>query len=187
VKCGAPVPIPFAKVVVVNSLHRSLVVLTLTLTALAPSATLADTTVVAVAAPQQQAPLDRYFGRLNMSPIGVANAIRHVAERANAKQVDAASAIAGLAYVEDAVKDWEAQYPSDNWLPRTLMSIKHVYRSIDDPSARAAEARIAAWITTRYPASDEAHVCVAEFDARDAIVDAAIADRTDPTPSVLKP
>jgi hypothetical protein len=67
------------------------------------------------------------------------------------------------------------------------MSIKHVYRSIDDPAARAAEARIAAWITTRYPSSDEARVCVTESDARDAIVDAALAARNDPTPSVLKP
>jgi hypothetical protein len=168
-------------------LQRSLVFISLAIVAFAPVAARADTTVVAVAATQQQAPLDRYFGRLNMSPIGVANAIRHVAERSNAKQVDAATAIAGLAYVEDAVKDWESQFPSDNWLPRTLMSIKHVYRSIDDPAARAAEARIAAWITTRYPGSDEARVCVTESEARDAIVDAAFAERADPTPSVLKP
>jgi len=171
----------------VNSLQRSLVFISLAIVAFAPVASRADTTVVAVAATQQQAPLDRYFGRLNMSPIGVANAIRHVAERSNAKQVDAATAIAGLTYVEDAVKDWESQFPSDNWLPRTLMSIKHVYRSIDDPAARAAEARIAAWITTRYPSSDEARVCVTESDARDGIVDAALAARNDPTPSVLKP
>jgi hypothetical protein len=174
----------------VNTLQRSLVFLSLSLAALAPGASFADTTVAVANAQQssaQQAPLDRYFGRLAMSPIGIANAIRHVAERSNARQVDATTAVAGLAYVEDAVKDWESQFPGDNWLPRTLMSIKHVYRSIDDPAARTAEARIVAWITARYPASDEARACIAESDARDAIVDAAFADRIDPTPRVLKP
>ena len=122
-----------------------------------------------------------------MSPLGVANAIRHVTERSDANEVDAATAIAGLTYVEDSVKDWESQFPGDSWLPRTLMSIKRVYRKFDDPSARANEARIAAWLTLRYPDSDEAHACVAEADARDAAIDAAYADRTDPTPSVLRP
>ncbi len=169
-----------------NSFQRSLVLVSLAIIALAPTASRADTTIATVGA-SQQAPLDHYFGKLAMSPIGVANAIRHVAERSNARQVDAATAIAGLAYVEDAVKDWETQFPGDSWLPRTIMSIKHVYHSIDDPAARANEARVAAWLTTRYPTSDEARACMLESDAREATGDAAFAERTDPTPSVLKP
>ncbi len=169
-----------------NRFLRSLVFVPIALVAIAPSASLADTTV-AIVSRTQQAPLDRYFGKLNMSPIGVSNAIRHVAERADARQVDAATAIAGLAFVEDSVKDWESQFPGDTWLPRTLMAIKRVYHTFDDPSARTNEARIATWLTLRYPDSDEAHACLAETDQRDGVIDAAFADRTDPMPDVLKP
>ncbi len=153
---------------------------------MAPRVCRADTTI-AIVSHTRQAPLDRYFGKLAMSPIGVGNAIRNVADRADAKLVDAPTAIAGLALVEDSVKDWESQFPADTWLPHMLMSIKRVYHKYDDSNARESEARISAWITSRYPESDEARTCLAEADARDAIADSAFADHTDPMPGVLKP
>ena len=87
--------------------------------ATAPLAAGAETTRVAFAPRAPQAPMDRYFGKLAMSPLGVENAIALASVRAGAYNATATTVTRSLVFVEDSVKDWESKFPKDRWLPPT--------------------------------------------------------------------
>jgi hypothetical protein len=134
-----------------------------------------------------QAPLDRYFGKLAMSPLGIVNAVRLVSWRGDSHLVESAQAVEGLAAVEDSVRDWETQFPADSWLPRVVLSLERAYHRFTSAEARAADDRVAVWLWTKYPNSAEAHGLLAERGMPDGATDAAYAARVDVMPAVLKP
>jgi hypothetical protein len=66
-----------------------------------------------------KAPADEYFGRLKMSILGVRYVINVVDYRAeNATDDDARDLCHKLMLTEDALRDWQAKYPDDAWIPR---------------------------------------------------------------------
>jgi hypothetical protein len=96
------------------------------------------------------APADEYFGNLQLSVLGIRNELRDLqAEIQTAPQrSDVVLLTAGL--VEDAVTDWEAHYPADPWLPKTLYALEQVYLKIRSPAGHQAAMRVVSRLTSRY-------------------------------------
>lgn len=143
---------------------RTLLACTLVVFSIAPRPSLAVTTAYAHVHSQgtAQAPMDRYFGRLAMSPLGVINAIALASQRADARCLDTKHLTKSLAFVEDSVRDWEMKFPKDPWLPKTWLSIKHVYRKCADARCRKNEKRLGTWLLLHYPQSNEARDVIRE-------------------------
>ena len=64
------------------------------------------------------APADEYFGRMKMSVLGIRNALDGIERRAAGGDRNYAAMGGQLAWVDDAMRDWESKYPRDTWLPR---------------------------------------------------------------------
>jgi hypothetical protein len=64
------------------------------------------------------APADEYFGQLKMSVLGIRNELNALERRATSGDRNVAAMSGKLAFVDDALRDWRAHYPRDNWLPR---------------------------------------------------------------------
>ena len=103
------------------------------------------------------APADEYFGPLKMSVLGIRNALRSEAGRlASPAPPEAAAAYAHANLVERSVQDWEAKYPADRWLPRTIFVLQRLYVQIPHAESRRRAHEVATWLITRYPSSPEA-------------------------------
>ncbi|HEY4439723.1 MAG TPA: hypothetical protein VGN14_04675 [Candidatus Elarobacter sp.] len=72
------------------------------------------------------APADEYFGRMKMSVLGIRNALNGIERRAAEGDRNYAAMGGQLAWVDDAIRDWEAKYPHDTWLPRFHRARAHV-------------------------------------------------------------
>src|SRR3974390_12230 len=80
------------------------------------------TILLALAAPaaaadlSQLAPADEYFGRFQLSVLGIANTIRDAAAKLDGG-ADPAAVIEGpLEVANDAIADWAARFPHDPWI-----------------------------------------------------------------------
>jgi hypothetical protein len=103
------------------------------------------------------APADEYFGPLKMSVLGIRNTLRdEAAKLASQNPPEPAAAYAHANLVERSVTDWEAKYPADHWLPRTILSLQHLYAQIPEEASRRHAADVAGWLISRYPRSNEA-------------------------------
>ncbi|MEA2688918.1 MAG: hypothetical protein QOD51_1525, partial [Candidatus Eremiobacteraeota bacterium] len=56
--------------------------------------------------------------QLKMSVLGIRNELNTLERRASSGDRDVAAMSGKLAFVDDAMRDWRAHYPRDNWLPR---------------------------------------------------------------------
>lgn len=102
------------------------------------------------------APADEYFGRYNMSVLGIANSIRDAGKRAD-EGSNATSMLNGpLAFAADAVRAWEAKYPSDPWIPRDLLALESVYVRIHTDASLTLAVRTQKWLASDYPRSEAA-------------------------------
>ena len=144
---------------------RFLAIAAVLLFGIEPIAAHAEIRSYAFASKTAQAPMDEYFGKLAMSPLGVENAIATASARAGAYNANAKSVRRSLVFVEDSVRDWEAKFPRDRWLPKELLSIKHVYHKCADRACRKYEKRLATWLLLRYPQSKEARIVLGEAAA----------------------
>jgi hypothetical protein len=102
--------------------------------------------LLALAAPaaaqdlSQLAPADEYFGRFQLSVLGIANVIRDAEAKLDAGG-DAADVIEGpLAFASDALADWEARYPRDPWIVKDKLALDHAYRKARGETPVAAVA-----------------------------------------------
>jgi len=77
------------------------------------------------------APADRYFGRLKMSILGVRNALRDLAARADDHPEDAEHVFDKAVLVEDALHDWQAQFPRDPWIPKYAYTLAQLYGKLE--------------------------------------------------------
>jgi cyanate lyase len=108
-----------------------------------------------------RAPADEYFGQLKMSILGVRNVIYVVDYRAESATDDVARDLCHkLMLTEDALRDWQAKYPDDPWIPRFGYAMVRVYEKIDaalreessnDASVHAID--LAGWLDRSYPNS----------------------------------
>jgi hypothetical protein len=142
--------------------------MTLTLAALLSSALpLSSLVVVALPAPAAAAtkiaPADEYFGSLALSILGIRNELHDAALRLEGAPATADSdTFAHTLVVENAVRDWEAKYPADTWLPRTVYALHLVYRKLHGDEARGHVTETAYWLLEKYPQSSEAQLLRAE-------------------------
>ena len=135
-------------------IHRFLFVLTaLSLVLTAPQPAFAKTHVAYAKLASRVAPADEYFGRLKMSILGIRNELRDLDQRLSYSP-DAVDAVLGsAAMVEDAIHDWQAKYPADPWLPRSVYQLTHLYARIHSGDGHVKAVSTLHWLVTRYPSS----------------------------------
>ena len=99
------------------------------------------------------APADEYFGRLKMSILGIRNQLRDLDQRLSYTPDAGAAVLGTAAFVEDAIRDWEAKYPSDPWLPRSVYQLTHLYARIHTGDGHVKAVNALHWLVTRYHSS----------------------------------
>lgn len=127
------------------------------------AAALASSAVSAAApAPAQPAaavaPADRYFGRMQMSILGVRNSLHDLDVQLDAHPEDGAKVYDKAVLVEDAMRDWAEKFPSDPWLPKFIHSLAQIYRKAGTEDARVRSNDALDWLIAAYPASDYARL-----------------------------
>jgi len=107
------------------------------------------------AAPSDNAPADRYFGRLGMSALRIRYETAQLKSRyANHKLLpENVMHLADL--TADAYYQWAARYPHDSWLASTGINLAHLYEDLPGASARGAAIRLLSFVlshsnNTRY-------------------------------------
>jgi len=106
-----------------------------------------------------QAPADEYFGHANLSILGMGNLIKDINRAAHNRDATAAQDMTHkLVFVEGALRDWQAKYPDDTWLPRfgyaTLVDFKTLNGDMPDATNNDAAVHavdLATWLEALYP------------------------------------
>jgi len=105
---------------------------------------------------QGLAPADEYFGRFNLSVLGIANTIRDAGARMDSGG-DARAMLSGpLSFVTDAMKDWEQKYPTDPWIAKDLFALEVVYLRVPTDEGFRLATQTEAWLIADYPDSEYA-------------------------------
>ncbi len=99
------------------------------------------------------APVDEYFGRQNVSPLGIDNMIRDTDQRESSNPAMAARLYGGLMVAEDALEDWATKYPYDSWIPKRAYEISHLFLRMHSAEANAAADRCRTILLTQFPTS----------------------------------
>ena len=126
------------------------------------------------------APADEYFGRLKMSVLGIANVIKDMRLRVEADASRTPSIFGSLANVEDAIRDWEAKYPHDSWIPRNLLALETTYLEAPGDRARQLAVRTEAWLRHDYGRTSYA------AQGRHALDDAQVAQQPEAGPEIAR-
>ena len=104
------------------------------------------------------APADRYFGRLKMSILGIRNQLKDLAERIDARPDDAEHVYDKAVLVEDALHDWQRQFPRDPWIPKYSYALAQLYGKVATDDARERRNDTLDWLIATYPASEYAQL-----------------------------
>jgi hypothetical protein len=93
---------------------------------------------------------DEYFGSMRMSIFGIRNKLSDLAVTV-AGHPEQANACLGMAVrTEDAIRDWEAKYPHDSWIPKSIFTLYQVYALTQLPEGLNRAAAAAVWLRTKY-------------------------------------
>ena len=118
------------------------------------SASLASTHAVAKPAvkapPPKVAPLDEYFGKMKLSPLGINNTIHDTNLHVKYDSANAGHYYQGLAWAEDALRDWARKYPNDTWLPGRAYFMSHVFWQMHTADGDAAAERCRTMLFTDF-------------------------------------
>jgi len=96
------------------------------------------------------APADEYFGRFQLSVLGIANSIRDAGTKID-QGADPQSVIEGpLALASDAIVGWEAQYPQDPWIAKDLLALETAYLKVPTPAGHDLAVQTLAWLAKDY-------------------------------------
>jgi hypothetical protein len=118
------------------------------------------------------APADEYFGRARMSVLGIANTIRDAGLRLDEGAAPPSMVDGPLAFVADAIRDWERQFPRDPWIARDLYALETVYLRAHTEQAFTLARATETWLIRDYPESPHTR------DARIALGDLPSEDGT---------
>lgn len=102
------------------------------------------------------APADEYFGHYKLSVLGIANTIRDAGARIDSTADPRTMLTGSLSYVTDAIKDWEAQYPTDPWIAKDLLALEAVYLCVPSDEGFQLASQTEAWLIADYPNTDYA-------------------------------
>lgn len=125
------------------------------------------------AAPPRVAPLDEYFGRMKLSPLGINNTIHDTSLRVSYDKANPGRYYQGLEFAEDALRDWARKYPQDTWLPGRAYFLSHVFWQMHTPQADAAADRCRSLLFKQFPKSRWANIAKHEIKEKIAPVEAA--------------
>ncbi len=115
------------------------------------------------------APADEYFGRFRISVLGISNMIKDGGDRL-ADGSDPAAVLDGpLAFVTDAIHDWEHRFPNDPWIAKDLYKLEGAYLKAGSDRGNDLARRTVAWLVHDYP--NAAYVA----DARSQLAAAGLA------------
>lgn len=115
--------------------------------------------VVKKAAPQNTgyhphngpAPADEYFGRLQMSILGVRNKVKDLGLDSDLHPEHHGAVLNNAVWVEDAMRDWARKYPFDHWLPRYAFALERMYENIPGENAHKRAIKQLGYITAYFP------------------------------------
>jgi hypothetical protein len=107
----------------------------------------------AAAAKPAVAPADEYFGRMKLSILGINNIVHDTKLREAYDPAHAADNFTKLSFAEDALEDWAAKYPGDNWLPGKAYFMSHEFWAMNTPDADRAAERCRALLLHRFAQS----------------------------------
>jgi hypothetical protein len=127
------------------------------------------------------APADEYFGRFNLSILGVTNTIRDAGNRLDAGADPHAIVDGPLYFATDALRDWKQKYPTDPWLPKELLALENVYLRVPGDDGPRLAARTEAWLIADFPSSSYAD------QGRKQLADAAFATPVTSAPAYVAP
>lgn len=111
------------------------------------------------ATPMKNAPLDRYFGVMKMSPIGIRQAIGFLGRGYTWRTLTDDQILHDAHFIEDSMKAWQAQFPQDSWLPPTAFHLMELYAEVQTPEARLHALDMIQYILIHWPDSKQAHLC----------------------------
>jgi hypothetical protein len=97
------------------------------------------------------APADEYFGRLQMSILGVRSKVKDLGLDADVHPERDAAVLGTALWVEDAMRDWAKKYPFDRWLPRYAYALEQMYERIPGESAHKRAVKQVAYLTAYFP------------------------------------
>ena len=126
------------------------------------------------------APVDEYFGKMKLSPLGINNTIHDASMHVKYDQADAGRYYTSLEWAEDALHDWAHKYPQDTWLPGRAYFMSHVFWQMHTAEADAAADRCRALLFTQFPASHWTALAKTETKEKVAPVVTQAADSTKP-------
>lgn len=124
------------------------------------------------------APLDEYFGKEKLSPLGIENTIHDTSLRVRYHPANAGQYYQTLESAEDALHDWARKYPKDPWLPGRAYFMSHVFWSMHTPLADAAAHRCRLLLFTQF--QDSHWSVLAERETQDSIAPIRVAKASPP-------
>ena len=100
------------------------------------------------------APADEYFGHTKLSPLGVRNELTRINKYLDAGWGDR---MAGDAlWVDDALVDWQHQYPHDPTIARHLLELYRMLVRVDAAQTRPEAAKVRELLLVEYAGSPQA-------------------------------
>ncbi|HYW53500.1 MAG TPA: hypothetical protein VE826_05995 [Dongiaceae bacterium] len=97
------------------------------------------------------APADEYFGRLQMSVLGVRNKVKDLGLDADIHPEHDKAILGNALWVEDAMRDWAKKYPFDRWLPRYAYALEQMYERIPGDDAHKRAVKQVSYLTAYFP------------------------------------
>jgi hypothetical protein len=97
------------------------------------------------------APADEYFGRLQMSILGVRNKVKDLGLDAEIHPEHGKAILGNALWVEDAMRDWAKKYPFDRWLPRYAYALEQMYERIPGGDAHKRALKQISYLTAYFP------------------------------------
>lgn len=96
------------------------------------------------------APADEYFGRFQLSVLGIANTIRDAGTKLE-QGTDPETVVAGsLDVASDAIVAWEQAYPQDPWIAKDLLALETAYLKVPTADGHELAVKTLAWLAKDY-------------------------------------
>jgi len=115
--------------------------------------------------PPSQAPADRYFGVQRLSNLGVRSML-HDMVLEGTSPLALPQQLERIDGIESALTDWQEQYPSDSWLPGTMLDFASFLQTKAQPFTDDLAIGYLYYVSARYsrtPAGRSANATLAQY------------------------
>ena len=117
---------------------------------------------VGLAAPtlrvSKDAPADRYFGTMRMSPLGIRSQIGSLARAYVWRTMSDDEIVHDADLIRDAFEDWRARFPEDRWLAPTAFHLAQLYSQPQVDYARSRAIEMYREVADAWPRTPQAHL-----------------------------